>query len=310
MMEGRSSTEPVTGVEPPRPDGAAQPRVAVALGAGGARGIAHIVLLETLDELGIRPVLIAGCSMGAIIGAAYAAGMPARELRAHALHVLRNRRLVLGRMLEARVGKFSDLLARRLTNPVLVDAERVLSAFWPKGIPDRLEDLAIPLAVMVTDYNARTEVAIRSGPLRSAVAASMAIPGLVRPVLRDGRVMVDGGVANPLPYEILFDAAAVVVACDVSPGRVDEPGAVPRPLEAMLGTSQIMQMALTSRMLKLRPPHLLVCPPVERFRLLDFFYAARILEAADTCKEAIKRDLSALLDGADRSANMRQADRV
>ena len=78
-MDRPRRPEPETILARRDPAGAAQPRVAVALGAGGARGIAHIALLEALDELGIRPVVIAGSSMGAIIGAAYATGMPASD---------------------------------------------------------------------------------------------------------------------------------------------------------------------------------------------------------------------------------------
>jgi NTE family protein len=272
--------------------------VAIALGGGGARGLAHIVVLEALDELGVRPLALAGASMGAIIAAAYAAGMRARDIRAYALRVLRNRRLLLGRMLEARVGRFTDLLVRGLVNPVLIDAELILPSFWPEEIPARFEELAIPLAVVATDFNARDQIVLRTGLLRNAVAGSMAIPGLLKPVLRDGYVLVDGGVVNPLPYELLFDHASIVLACDVSPGRADGQKLEPKPFEAMLGTAQIMQAALTARMLRARPPHLLVRPPVERFRLLDFFYAARILEAAEACKENLKRDLEPLLEAA------------
>ena len=109
--------------------------LAVALGGGGARGLAHIVLLEVLDELGVVPVRIAGCSMGALIGAAYAGGLSGREIRAHALRVLRSRRVLLARALEARVGRFADIFRRGLVNPVLIDPEQFLPLFWPEGLP-------------------------------------------------------------------------------------------------------------------------------------------------------------------------------
>lgn len=273
------------------------PRIAVALGAGGARGLAHVVLLEALDELGLRPVALAGCSMGAVIGAAYAAGMTGREVRAHALASLRSRRKVLGRALDARVGRFTDLLARRLANPVLVDAERLLTPFWPERIPERFEDLLIPLSVMATDFTAREGVLIRSGALLSAVAGSMAVPGLVRPVERDGRVLMDGGVVDPLPYAALFEVADLVLASDASRGPVGEmAAAVPEPVQAMLGATQIMQVVMTTRMLRERPPHLLERTATERFRLLDFFGAARILEAADARKPDLKAAIMDLVD--------------
>jgi NTE family protein len=273
----------------------AGPAVGLALGGGGARGIAHIVVLEAFDDLGIRPVALTGTSMGAIIGAAYAAGASAREIRAHALRVLRNRRLGLGRAMEARVGRFTDLLTRGFSNPVLLDAEVLLGLFCAELIPARFKDLRIPLGLVATDFVARQEIVLRSGPLRDAVAASIAIPGLIRPVMRDGRMLIDGGAVNPLPYDHLFDRAEIVVGCDVSAGRADESGQTLRPLAVMLGASQIMQAALIGWMLRAQPPHQLLRPPVERFRLLDFFVASRILEAADAGKDAIKRELDAVM---------------
>lgn len=280
----------------PRPSPAAGPVIGLALGGGGARGLAHVAVLDVLEELGLPPGVIAGTSMGAVIGAAFAAGMRARDIRAHVLRVLRNRRLLLGRMLEARVGRFTDLLRGGLANPVLIDAERALPLFWPDAIPATFEDLALPLIVVATDFDARQAALLRSGPLLSAVAASVAIPGLVKPVLREGRLMVDGGAVNPLPYDLLFEAADLVIACDVSAGGPETPRADPPPFAVMLGAAQIMQTALTMGMLKARPPHLLVRLPVERFRLLDFFSAARILDAADAGKEDLKRELSALIE--------------
>src|SRR5271165_6908497 len=85
---------------PHRPRGG----IALALGAGGARGLAHIEVLEALDELGVRPIAIAGCSMGAVIGAAYAAGLTGKDIRVHVLALLRNRTDLMARLLRARVG--------------------------------------------------------------------------------------------------------------------------------------------------------------------------------------------------------------
>jgi NTE family protein len=87
-----------------------RPSVAIALGGGGARGIAHVLTLEAFDEMGIRPVAIAGTSMGAVVGAAYAAGIEGRAIRTHILRVLRNRSDVMGKLLRARVGRFADFV--------------------------------------------------------------------------------------------------------------------------------------------------------------------------------------------------------
>jgi len=269
-----------------------RPTVAIALGGGGARGIAHVLALEALDEMGIRPAAIAGTSMGAVIGAAYAAGLEAQAIRAHVLHVLRNRSDVMSKLMRARVGRFADLVLRGRGNPVLLDPEIFLELFWPAQMPEMFEDLTIKTTVVATNYSDRNEIVFRSGPLGPAVAGSMAIPGLFRPVESGNRVLIDGGAVNPLPYDLLFDDADIVVAIDVTFGGRSRKR-VPSPLESMLGAAQIMQGAITAQKTKRRSPDVLIRPRVEHFGLLDFFRAAQILRAAETTKEDLKTALGA-----------------
>jgi len=271
------------------------PTVAIALGGGGARGIAHIAILEALDELGVKPVALAGTSIGAIIGAAYAAGIEASELRAHTLVVMRNRSQVMSKLLKARVGRFADIVLRGFTNPMLLDAEIFLDLFWPRTMPTRFEDLAIPLFVVATDFHQRREAIFSAGPLAPAVAGSMAIPGLIKPIEMDGRILIDGGAVNPLPYDLLFDRADIVIGVDVTFGGARERH-VPAPFDAMFGAAQIMQGAITSEKLKSRAPDIFVRPMVEQFRVLDFFRAAQILRASDPAKDDVKRKLEACFE--------------
>ncbi len=268
----------------------------LALGAGGARGIAHVVLLEVLDELGIAPVAITGTSIGAIIGAAYAAGNSGRALRSHLLRVFGRRHRAMAQLLEARVGRFTELFRRGLSNPVLIDAETTLAGFWPSGMPDTFEGLRIPFAAVATDFYGRAELLIDSGPLLSGVAGSMAIPGLVRPVVRDDLTLVDGAAVNPLPYDRLPPRATLIVACDVVAGPVSGGASGPSPFDAMFGSAQIMQTAITAKMLRNRAPDLLLRPAVSDFKVLDFFNAGKILQAADDEKDEIKRALEQVLE--------------
>lgn len=274
--------------------------VAVALGGGGARGFAHILVVEALEELGVAPAAISGASMGAVVGAAWAAGVPARDMRAHLQRLLRNRAEVVARLLRARVGRFVDLLGGNLANPVMLDGERVLDLFWPQSVPDRFDELQTPFTVVATDYFGRRARRFSTGPLAPAVAASMAIPGLFRPIEIDNCILIDGGVTDPLPYRCLQGHGHFVVACDVTGGPPPDGRTPPTPFEAMVGSSQIMQGALTQEMLRASPPDLVLRPCVDRFRLLDFFHAAEILEAAGPMKDDIKRALEKRLAGSSR----------
>ncbi|MFK8253534.1 patatin-like phospholipase family protein [Ancylobacter terrae] len=280
---------------PHRPRNAPHRRtVAVALGSGGARGLAHIAVLEALDELGVRPVAIAGASIGAMIGALYAANVPAKELRAMAGAMLRNRGEVMRRLLTARVGRITDLFGG-LGNPVLVDAERFVDAFLPEAVPQDFADLAIPLEIVATDYWERRECVIDQGALRPAIAASMAIPGLMRPVSHQGCVLVDGGAVNPLPFDLLRTKADIVLAVDITGGPSGEPRLVPRPFEAMFATLQIMAGSIVGEKLKAGAPDVLIRPNVDHIRVLDFFRATAILKASEPAKEEVKRQLEAVL---------------
>ena len=111
--------------------------VALALGGGGARGLAHIAILEAFDEIGVKPVAIAGSSIGAAIGAAYAAGMSGKAIRRYLISVVHDRPDVLRRIVAARaVAGLGGLLAGGLGNPMLLDALKFCDAFMPGSVPD------------------------------------------------------------------------------------------------------------------------------------------------------------------------------
>lgn len=274
------------------------PRVGLALGAGGARGLAHISVLSALDELGVKPAIIAGASIGAVMGAAYAAGMDGRALAETARRTFRNRTEVLTRLFKARVGRLGDLLARG-GNPVLVDGERLLDLFWPAHVPEHFEDLALPFLAIATDFGARRAITFESGPLVSAVAASMAIPGLVKPVSIGGNIFIDGGASDPLPYEALRGRADIIIAVDVATGPArDLADGPPDALRAALGAAQIMQSVIVAAKLEKAPPDLLLRPAVQAFRTLDFLRAGAILTHADGAKDEIKRQIDSVLSAA------------
>jgi len=266
------------------------PTFALALGGGGARGLAHIVVIEAFDELGVKPSLIAGTSIGAVVGAAYAAGMSGRAIREHATATLRDRSGVMAALIASRVGRLADIVSG-FGNPFLIDGERLLDRLWPEAVPERFEDLALLLEVVATDYHARAEAAFTMGPLGPAVAASIAIPGVIRPVRLGERILVDGGAVNPLPFDRLIGRADVIVAVDVTGGPPPPGGRSPAGFDLMFGTLQIMQAAIVAAKLKIYRPEIVVRPAVDRFRILDFFDARAILAAAAPAKDELKREL-------------------
>jgi NTE family protein len=275
------------------------PRIGLVLGSGGARGLAHIVVLETLDRLGIRPVQIAGTSIGAILGAAYAAGINGAELRAHVLKDYRNRTDVMTRLFQARVGRLADLWQSGFGNPVLLDGIGILERFLPRALPERFEDLAIPLSVIAADFHRLDRVVFTEGPLLPPVAASMAIPGLVRPVAFDNRVMVDGGAVDPLPVRAITTDVDLILAIDVSRAAArDEGAAIPGGVATGFRVFDLMQAALADAHAgdNSRPIRRIKAP-VEGFNALDFFAAKRILAASESLAGAVESAITLPLAG-------------
>lgn len=275
--------------------GAERPRtVAVALSGGGARALAEIAVIEALDEMGVKPVALAGTSLGALIAAAYAAGMSGKAMRRLVIERSHDRAGTLSRLMAARAAAFSAWFTAPLGNPMLVDAAKFCAAFLPDSIPDDFANLAVPLTVIATDFYGRHETAFSSGALKPALAASMAVPGLVRPVEIDGHVLVDGGAVNPLPFDHLRGAADIIIAVDCSGGST-EPRGVPDAWECLFATIQVMGQSIVAEKLKHGGPDLLIRPNVGTFRLLDFFHASAILRAAEPMKDEVKEKLGALL---------------
>jgi len=270
--------------------------VGLALGGGGARGLAHIAVAEALDEMGVKPVAIAGTSIGAIIGAGYAAGMSGRDMRRYAIQIAHNRTDVMRRMMRARAGKLRDLFGGGLGDATRLDAERMCEQFLPASLPQDFAGLSIPLTVIASDLYRRSEVVFSNGPLKHALAASIALPTIMRPVEHDGRILVDGGATNPLPFDHLRGRADVIVAVEISGPPSAGRNEVPNALECLYATVLVMTHSIISEKLRYGAPDLLLQPNVGSFRALGFLQASAILRAAEPVKAEVKEKLAKLLD--------------
>jgi NTE family protein len=192
-------------------------------------------------------------------------------------------------------GGIGALIASGLRSATLIDAEKFCAQFLPDRVPDTFEALRIPLTAIASDLYARREAAISTGPLRSAVAASMAIPGLSRPVMFEGRVMVDGGATNPLPFDRVRRMADIVIAVDVAGPPADDCTAMPDSIECYLATILVMAQTIINEKLRHGAPDIVLRPNVGIFRALDFLRASAILRAAEPVKAELREKLGKLL---------------
>lgn len=268
---------------------------ALALGGGGARGLAHVVVIESLDELGIKPVAIAGASIGAVIGAAYAAGLSGKEIRRYAVDLAHDRAAVMSRLMRSRAAGLNKLFGAGFGDATRLDGEKLCQQFLPEQLLGDFQSLQIPLLVVASDLYRRREVIFTEGSLKSALAASIALPTIIRPVVDGDRILVDGGATNPLPFDLLRGRAEVVVAVDISGPPVEDKRDVPNALECLYATVLVMAHSITAEKLKHSAPSIVIKPNVGSFRTLDFFRASAILRAAEAGKAEIKDQLRRLL---------------
>jgi NTE family protein len=185
----------------------------LALGSGGARGFAHIGVIEVLGERGFDIVAVAGSSMGALVGGVMAAG-----------RLTEFRQWVVGLKQRDVLRMFDP----KWSAPGMITADRLIDHLDAFLTDTQIEDLPIPYTAVATDITARREVWFQKGSLRSAIRASIAIPGLITPVLTDGRVLADGGLLNPVPIEPTASVAAdLTVAVSLLGRRPDHESAAP-----------------------------------------------------------------------------------
>ena len=273
-----------------------EPTVALALGAGGARGLAHIRALQALDDLGIRPSAISGSSIGAIVGAGYASGMSGDDMHAYVRARFENRFDLLASLWKLRPDDVTQFMAEGGPRLGEISIERVVDVFLPERIPEDFSGLEIPLQVVASDYYARRDHVFRSGALRTALAASAAIPAVFLPGKIGGEIYVDGGMTNPAPFDKLGGCADIVAAIDVSGGPVGERGTRPGKVDVMYASSQLMQYSIIEAKAESHQLDICLRPDVAGFRALDFLRTDSILKASLPLREEFKRALGAAMD--------------
>jgi len=276
------------------------PSIGLALGGGAARGLAHIELLHAFDDLGIRPTLMAGTSMGALVGVAYAAGQSAQAIEDHARLVLANRLDAARLAFSSGKGGVLDLINfNPLTNPLL-DGAQLVRLVLPASVPAQLELLPTPMTVITCDFLAGTELALSSGPTIDSVAASIAIPGLISSPARDV-TLIDGGCVNPVPISHL-QSCDLIVAINVT-GRPEGRGrAMPRTPDLMAGAMQIQQQTIAALQREKHRCDIWIEPAVNPFRVHEFFKLDEILKAARPARDELKWQLERALETRVKSA--------
>ena len=293
--------------------------LAVVLGSGAARGLAHIGVLKALEEHHLKPDLIVGSSMGAMIGGAYAAGLNPDQIAEIACRT--NWKKVV-----------QILFPKRFRRDGLLDGDRVEEFLISLLGEENIENLPKRFACVATDLLTGEEIVLNSGSLINAIRASISFPFLFQPVKIGQNYLIDGGVVNPVPVSVAREMGAhTVIACNVTPSvehrarQLNSGRMVTREKLLAAGSSssflqrlfgdvlerlrheqqearlqrapklglqkQMAQVAMTmeNMILNLRlqqsAPDLLINPPVSNYQFFDFKKAEAIIEAGRKAAE-------------------------
>jgi NTE family protein len=271
-------------------------RLGLALGGGGVRGFAHVRVLELLDELGLRPSIIAGSSIGAVFGALYASGMSGGDISRLTKDYFIRRGDTLKDVVKKRsyLVRWLRVLAPERRRGGIVSIDRFLAFALGPIAEARFDELEIPLVVVATDFWTADEVTMESGDVATAVRASMAIPGAFTPVVMDGRVLVDGDLVNRVPYDHLTDRCDVTIAVDVSGQRPCDSDEVPSAKDAIFGAFDIMQTAALERKLASSRPDILVRARIQGIPALDLTKIDEVLRQAEPAIDDLRGRLAGM----------------
>ncbi|MDO4165706.1 MAG: patatin-like phospholipase family protein [Bacteroides sp.] len=278
-------------------------KVALVLSSGGARGYAHIGAIEELEEQGYEITSVAGASMGALVGGVYAAGK---------LPELKERMLALG------MREIFSLVDMSLSLNHVVKGDKVMEELKQMVQDVRIEDLPVPFCAVATDIKNREEVVIETGSLYEAIRASISIPSFFRPMKDAERVLIDGGVVNPLPLNrVQRTEGDLLAAVNVSAPSSQEiegirsqayqlsrrkggnlamlkrmmparPSVESNYFSLLSKTFSLMIEQNTALALQITPPDLLVNIPMNRFGGFDYDRADKIIRfGKNKMREAI-----------------------
>ncbi len=292
-----------------RKDG--RPVVGLALGSGAARGWAHLGVIRALADMGIKPDVVSGCSIGALVGAAVASGKSAS--------------------LESWVRKLDWQAVVGMLDVSfrggLIRGDRVVQYCAEHFFADEFSGLKLPFGCVATELQTGHEVWIKEGAVAEAVKASIALPGLFSPVLRNGRVLVDGGLVNPVPVSLCRALGAeIVIAVELGSGVVGKPRQprnrhvveengwsqklisliglgrddakpddtepeLPSLPDVLADSINIMQMRIARSRLAGEPADVLISPRVAHLNMIEF---DRADEAVEEGEAAVKRSRAVL----------------
>ncbi len=258
-------------------------KIGLALGGGGARGLCHIEFCKAFDEIGFKPAVIAGTSIGSIVGAFYAGGMSGSEMKK-----MTN---------QLSVFDYTKMVDFSILNRGGIMKGKNVMDFLKKNLPVKtFEELSIPLKIVATDYWKRRQLIFDSGELIQAIRASISIPVIFEPVKMNDITLIDGGAVNPVPMSIIRDQCDLLIAIDVSGTNIPpKKKSMPSMFDTIINTFHISETVFVDNQLKIHHPEIYIKPKLVNIQILDFHRSKEIMASVRQDVLDLKKELRTLL---------------
>ena len=279
-----------------------KPYLGLALGGGGFRGVAHIGALQALHSLGVKPDIIAGTSSGSTIGAMYASTLDPfwienrfREfMESELFFKFRSGSLIDGRNEETLLDKVTTKVKQHYMvvlglNKSFVAKREVIQKAVNFLVPcNNFNQLKIPLEVVAIDIQSGEEIIYSKGNLKESIIQSSSIPGFFEPTLKDGKIIVDGGVSSPIPIETLKNKVRTIMAVDITNNEL-KPLKSPNMIEIMRRSDIITSLKLKAKLSS--EADILIRPNVAGIHWSDFEDFNKLLHSGKSAMEKVLSEL-------------------
>lgn len=264
-------------------------KIGLALGGGSAKGVAHVGVLKVLEENNLKVDMVSGTSIGSLVGAFYCSGMSAEEMTKE--------------MFSIDITKFFEL---NLPRHGFIKGNKIETYIREKLPIKRFEDLKIPLFITASDLTTGDLIVFNKGDIAKAIRASISIPGVFNPVENNGRILVDGGIVDPLPTQILkenkADKIIAVNLIDLGEEKIiyeksiiAEPTTkLPRILPVLFKGIQMNYKIATQALIKTNPADILISPDLKNIGYQDFHKAKQALESGEQAARKSISEIKAL----------------
>ncbi|MCK5529352.1 MAG: patatin-like phospholipase family protein [Kiritimatiellae bacterium] len=270
-------------------------KIGLALGGGGAKGLAHIPMFTVLDELKVTPHRVTGTSIGAIMGALYCSGLSGNEIKDIVKKMILPKKTSLKKIFDKDALKWIDFIDLDFKGKGILKGDNFINFLHEHLGVSTFEELKIPLSVVAADFWTGEQVILNSGELLPAIKASMGLPGVFSPITIDDRILIDGGGVNPVPHDLITDCDKIIAIDVMGVPDFDPKHKIPNLVDSVLGMFDLMQTSIIREKLIHTPPDIYIKPDIHGIDILDFYKAEKVIKQALPASDELKLQLEKML---------------